>query len=253
MNLRLDIAYDGAPFRGYARQPGQRTVEGDLADALARIVGRDVDMTCAGRTDAGVHAVGQVAGIPDAPDDLVVERLLGSLNSLCAPSIGVSSVAVMPDGWHARFSAVSRTYIYAIDEGFPHPFRTGTTWQLPGSMDVDAMAEAAGHLVGDHDFSSFGRVPDPTASAVRNLFELKVWREGTVIRIKARANAFIQQMVRSLAGTLVAVGQGRRSPDDVPAMLAARDRSAAGPVAPPHGLCLVWVEYPGVETPPGPI
>lgn len=253
MNLKLDIAYDGAPFRGFARQPGQRTVQGDLEDALARIVGQDVDTTCAGRTDAGVHAVGQVVGIPDAPADLDLEKLQGSLNSLCAPSIGVRAISVMPEDWHARFSALSRMYIYAIDDGFPDPFRVGTTWQLPGEIDVDAMSEAAGHLVGNHDFSSFGRLPDPSASAVRNLYELKVWRQGSLIRIRARANAFIQQMVRSLAGTLVAIGQGRLNPDEVPAMIAARDRSKAGPVAPPHGLCLVWVEYEGVETPMGPV
>ncbi|MFP5298219.1 MAG: tRNA pseudouridine(38-40) synthase TruA [Actinomycetota bacterium] len=243
MNLRLDIAYDGGPFRGFARQPDQRTVQGDLEEALARVAGRDVETFCAGRTDAGVHALGQVVSIPAAPDDLDPDRVVRALNGLCGPAIAVHAAREMPEGWHARFSARSRLYCYAILQASPDPFLTATTLHHPEPLDLDAMAEAAGHLVGTHDFSSFGRLPDPDASAIRNLYELKVWREGSLIKVRARANAFIQQMVRSLVGLLLYVGEGRRSPDDVPAILAARDRAAAGPVAPPHGLCLVAVEY----------
>lgn len=244
MNLRLDIAYDGQPFRGYARQPGQRTVQGDLEDALARVLGFDVETACAGRTDAGVHALGQVVSILDAPAGTDLVRLHASLNGMCSPAIAVNSVREMPEGWHARFSARSRCYVYSILEGEVHdPFLAATTLHHPHPLDVEAMSEAAGHLVGSHDFSSFGRLPDPDASAVRDLFELRVVRSGSLVRVVARANAFIQQMVRSLVGTLLYVGEGRRSPDEVPGVLAARDRSAAGPVAPAHGLCLVAVEY----------
>lgn len=254
MNLRLDLAYDGEPFRGFARQPSYRTVQGDLEDALARVMGRDVETACAGRTDAGVHALGQVVGILDAPDDSDPGRIKAALNGLCGPAIAVHEVSVAPEGWHPRFSARSRCYVYALLEGpHPDPFLARTAWYHPEELDLGAMQEAAGHLVGEHDFSSFGRLPEPDAPATRNLFELSLGRTGPLIRIKARANAFIQQMVRSLVGTLVYVGEGRRSPDDVPGMLAARDRSAAGPVAPPHGLCLVAVEYDSGWSKPEPV
>ena len=219
-------------------------MQGTLESALAQLFGRDVSTVCAGRTDAGVHAAAQVAGTGDALDDIDLVRLRTALNGMCGPSIAFSSCRQMPSGWHARFSALSRTYVYAILGGeVPDPFLAPTSLHHPRALDLDAMNEAAGHLVGQHDFSSFGRPPDPEATAVRNLYELRCTRAGRVIRIHARANAFIHQMVRSLAGTLIQVGEGRRSPDDMGEVLAARDRALAGPVSPPHGLCLVSVEY----------
>lgn len=244
MNLRLDIAYDGSGFRGYARQPDVRTVQGDLEDALSRLLHTEVDTNVAGRTDAGVHAVGQVVGVPDVPAGTDVMRLREALNGILAPHVSVWSIAPAADDFHARFSARSRTYVYAIlQSDVPDPFLATTALFHPKGLDVAAMNEAAGHLLGPNDFSSFGRVPDPEATAQRNLFELRCSRDGDLVRIRARANAFIQQMVRSLVGTLIQVGEGRRSAQELPAILAARDRSAAGPVAAPHGLCLVSVEY----------
>lgn len=243
MNLRLDIAYDGQPFHGFARQPDVRTVQGELEGALGKLFARPVTLVGAGRTDAGVHAMGQVVSVADAPDDLDPMKVRDSLNGMVGPSIAVSSCRVVPDDFHARFSARSRTYVYAVlCSEVPDPFMARTALYHPEPLDLAAMNEAAGHLTGPHDFSSFGRVPEDQ-SAERVLYELNCRREGTLFRIKARANAFIYQMVRSLTGTLVQVGEGRRSPDDIPAILAAKDRAAAGPVAPPHGLCLVSVEY----------
>ena len=242
MNLRLDISYDGAPFHGFARQPNVTTVQGDLEDALSRLFRRDVETVGAGRTDAGVHALGQVISV-DAPDDVDETKVRDALNSMLAPSIAVSSVRRVDSDFHARFSALSRMYVYAILlSDTPDPFLAHTTLYHPEPLDVGAMNEAAGAMVGPRDFSSFGRVPEG-ASAERLLYELKCWRTGDLVRIRARANAFIQQMVRSLVGTLVHVGEGRRRPDEMTAVLEAKDRSAAGPVAPPHGLCLVSVEY----------
>lgn len=220
-------------------------MQGDLEVALSRCLKREIETFGAGRTDAGVHALGQVVSVPGAPDDVDPERVLAALNGMLAPRIVTSSVQLAPHDWHARFSAKSRTYIYAIlNTPLPDPFLARTTWFLPGALDVAQMNEAAGHLVGEKDFFSFGRLPEtPNATGVRTLFELRVWRQGGVVLVKARANAFLQQMVRSLVGTLAQVGQGRRSPSDVPGILEARDRSAAGPVAPPEGLCLVSVEY----------
>ena len=190
-----------------------------------------------------MHALGQVVGCPGAPEDCDPSRLRDALNGLCGPSIAATACAAVPTEWHARFSARSRLYVYAVLESeVPDPFLARTTCRIPSRLDVDAMNEAAGHLLGEHDFSSFGRVA-AEGSAVRTLYELRAVRVGALVRIRARANSFVQQMVRSLAGTLIEVGEGKRSPDQMSAILTARDRSAAGSVAPPHGLCLVAVEY----------
>jgi tRNA pseudouridine38-40 synthase len=221
-----------------------RTVQGEVESALSKLFGYAPITYGAGRTDAGVHALGQVMSVHDVPADLDVDKIKDSLNGMCAPFIAVSSCRTVDGQWHARFSARSRMYAYAtLEASVPDPFLAGTTLWHPEPLDLAAMTEAAGHLLGPHDFSSFGRVADPSASAERNLFELQCERVDGIVRITARANAFIQQMVRSIVGTLVHVGEGRRSPDDMPSTIAARDRSAAGPVAAPHGLCLVAVEY----------
>jgi tRNA pseudouridine38-40 synthase len=219
-----------------------RTVQGDLEAALARLFDTSVETACAGRTDAGVHALAQVVST-EAPSGSDPDRVRRAVNAMCGPEIAVWKCEPAADGFHARFSALSRTYVYAVLEGDVHdPFLARTTLLHAPSLDVDTMNEAAGHLIGAHDFASFGRV-EAGGSSERVLFELSCSRVGRLVRIKARANAFIQQMVRSLVGTLLEVGSGKRSPDEIPGILAARDRSAAGPVAPPHGLCLVAVEY----------
>jgi tRNA pseudouridine38-40 synthase len=183
-------------------------------------------------------------GVNDAPDDLDPVKLRDQLNGMCAPSICVWGCFRMAPEWHARHSARSRTYVYALLEGdVPDPFLAPTSLYHPESLDLDAMNEAAGHLVGPHDFTSFGRPSEPGGSAERNLLDLRCDRSGRLVRIKARANAFIHQMVRSLVGTLVQVGEGRRSPEEMREIVDARERAAAGPVAPPNGLCLVSVEY----------
>ena len=244
LKLRIDLAYDGTPFRGFARQRDAPTVQGKLEEALTRVLRREVDnTTAAGRTDAGVHALAQVVTVPDAPEEVDLVRLKHALNATCAPAIAITDVAAVDDSFDARFSARSRTYVYCIlVSETPDPFLARTTLRHQAPLDVAAMEEGAGHLVGHHDFSSFGRVPEG-ASAERTLYELSLAQQGSLLRIKVRANAFIQQMVRSLVGTLVHVGEGKRTPGTMAGVLEARDRSAAGPVAPPHGLCLVAVEY----------
>lgn len=228
-------------------------MQGALEDALCRLFDLpEVTTYCAGRTDAGVHALGQVVSTPDAPDGVGGVRLVRALNGLLGPRISVWAAEPAAADFHARFSARSRTYVYALlTAPAPDPFLARTALWHPDALDVEAMNEAAGHLLGEHDFSSFGRVPEG-GSPVRRLFELSARRSGAIVRIRARANAFIQQMVRSLVGTLVAVGQGRMGPDEVAGVLEARERAAAGPVAPPHGLCLVAVEYDDSwKAPPG--
>lgn len=243
MNLRLDISYDGQPFRGFARQPDVRTVQGDLEDALSKLFARPTAVIGAGRTDAGVHALAQVVNVPDVPDDVDPMKVRDSLIGMLGPQIVCHAAQPVAADFHARFSARSRTYVYAIlQAAVPDPFLARTTLYHPEPMDLGAMNEAAGHLAGPNDFSSFGRVPEGQ-SAERVLYELSCRKSGDLIRIKARANAFIQRMVRSLVGTLIQVGDGRISPDEVAAILASKDRGQAGTVAPSHGLCLVSIEY----------
>ncbi len=188
--------------------------------------------------------MGQVVSAAEVPDDADPVKLRDSVNGMCGPWIVVHRCERAPDDFNARFDALSRTYVYALVTGeIADPWLARTAWHHASPLDVDGMAEAAGHLLGRHDFSSFGRVPSADASPVRTLYELACSGLGSIVRIRARADAFIQQMVRSLVGTLVTVGEGRTGPDAVADVLAARDRAAAGPVAPPHGLCLVSVEY----------
>jgi tRNA pseudouridine38-40 synthase len=242
--VRLDLAYDGTGFRGWARQRDQRTVEGVLVDALSRFLGSPPRLSVAGRTDAGVHARGQVASFPwdPAPD---LARLHRALNAMLAPEVVATGARIAPEGFDARFSATAREYRYRVDVGeVPDPFEARFVWFRPGDLSVAAMRAAAAVLVGEHDFSSFGRPHRPGGTAVRRLERLSVRRRGTKIEVAARANAFLHQMVRSLVGTLVAVGEGRIGPQEVAALLVAANRSrAGGRLAPPHGLTLERVRY----------
>jgi tRNA pseudouridine38-40 synthase len=241
--VRLVLAYDGTGFRGWARQRGQRTVQGVLEAALQRLLGNQPKLSVAGRTDAGVHARGQVVSFP-ASDDADVARLRRALNAMLAPEIVALDARLLPKGFDARRSATAREYRYRLDVGeTPDPFTARFVWHWPGGLSVPRMRAGARQLVGEHDFTSFCRPPKEGSPTVRRLDRLAVSRAGDRVEISARANAFLHQMVRSLVGTLVAVGESRIEPGDLPRILAARDRSAAGPVAPPHGLTLERVVY----------
>jgi tRNA pseudouridine38-40 synthase len=240
---RLVIAYDGAPFHGFARQPGQKTVQGCIEDALSKVLTTEVRTSAAGRTDAGVHALGQVVSFAcsDAFDTIDVAK---SLNSMCGPEIAVMEIEPVAEGFDARFSAVSRTYEYALLTRNVHdPFSRHTAWHHPGRLDIESMSKAAAQFLGEHDFSSFGRVEEGK-SPVRRIESIEVEEEGELLIIRVTADSFIQQMVRSIVGTLVKVGEGVIDPDSIGEILDAKDRSAAGAVAPPHGLFLVSVDYP---------
>jgi len=242
--LKLVVAYDGTDFRGWAKQSGLRTVEGVLGEALARPLGTMPVLRVAGRTDAGVHARGQVVSL-EVPDALDPEVLRDAANGILSPEVVAVSIARAPEGFHARHSATAREYRYRIDLGpNPDPFTARFVWHRPGSYELPAMRRAAQDLLGEHDFASFGRRPqEPGAPTVRRLERLTVARRGDRLEVSARANAYLHQMVRSLVGTLVAVGEGRLDPVSMPDVLAARDRSRAGHVAPPHGLTLERVVY----------
>lgn len=242
MIVRLTLAYDGTRFRGWARNAGQRTVEGVLSGALGRVLGEEPKLQVAGRTDAGVHARGQVASFV-ADDDVDLERLQRSINGMLVPEIVVGDVRRAPEGFNARFSATAREYRYRIETGpWPDPFEARFVWHRPGALALRPMREAARPLLGEHDFASFCRRPQ-SGGTVRRLDRLSLSRRGERIEISARANAFLHQMVRALVGTLVRVGDGRLDPEEVGRILRARDRSRTPNMAPAQGLTLERVSY----------
>jgi tRNA pseudouridine38-40 synthase len=249
--VRLTVAYEGSGFRGFAPNLGVRTVAGDLAGAIGRVLGHDIVLTCAGRTDAGVHAWGQVVHFDSSgePDLVALQR---SLNKMLGPAVVVRAAAAAPDGFDARHSATGRRYRYTVlNRPLPDPFLATTTWHVDDPLDVGSMTLACDPLIGAHDWSSFCKRPpgpDPERgprSMVRVVREAG-WTDlgDGILRFEIEASAFCHQMVRSLVGTLVAVGRGRLRAGDIGTIIRARDRSRAAEPAPPHGLCLWEVSYP---------
>jgi tRNA pseudouridine38-40 synthase len=243
--VRLTLAYDGTGFRGWARQrdPSIRTIEGELLAHLERVLREPIELSVAGRTDAGVHARGQVVSFRTG-STVPPERLQKALNAALAPEVVVLGATPAPDAFDARFSATAREYEYRIHEApLPDPFTARFVWHRSGRLALGPMRQAARDLVGEHDFTSFCRHPGGGRSTVRHLERIAISRHGQLLSIRAVANAFLHQMVRSLVGTLVAVGAGTLDAGGMRSVLAARDRSAAGRPAPPHGLALERVAY----------
>jgi tRNA pseudouridine38-40 synthase len=242
------VAYDGTRFRGFAAQPGQRTVAGALAEAIGRVVQHPVDITCAGRTDRGVHAWGQVIHVDVQPPDdgLDLAALARSCRKQLGPEVVVRAAMPAEEGFDARRSATGRRYRYTIvNREVPDPFLARFAWHVEHPLDRRAMDLACDPLYGEHDFSSFCRRPTPEASLVRRVRQVRWTDVGDgVLRFEIEANAFCHQMVRSVVGTLVDVGLGRKRAGDVAGIVRACDRAKAGQMAPPHGLCLWEVEYP---------
>jgi tRNA pseudouridine38-40 synthase len=257
VRVRLGIGYDGGGFSGWAAQPGRRTVQGELEEALARVLRVPVGLTVAGRTDAGVHATGQVAhadvprpawaglggrGVPATPGADLVRRLGGVL----PPDVRVRTVAVAPAGFDARFSAVWRRYAYRVvdDPAAADPLRRHDTLSWPRPLSLDALRAASGLLLGERDFAAFCKRREG-ATTIRELQGLDWERDPAgVLTARVRADAFCHSMVRSLVGALLAVGEGRRPPEWPAAQLARTDRSGEITVASAHGLTLVQVGYP---------
>ena len=243
--VRLLLAYDGTGFRGWAaqRDPSIRTIEGELSAALERIANERIKLSVAGRTDAGVHARGQVTSFATTTD-LAPERIRDAVNALLGPELVARRASDAPEGFDARFSATAREYRYVIATGdVADPFTARYVWRHLGPLHVPSMRRGAVPLLGEHDFASFCRNPGRGRSTLRDLHRVAVRRDGDLVAITFRANAFLHQMVRSLVGTLVMVGTGRLEPDAIEAILAARDRSAAPQIAPPNGLTLERVFY----------
>jgi tRNA pseudouridine38-40 synthase len=241
---KLTIEYDGSPFSGWQIQDNALTVQGAMEAAVKAMSGEDVRVHGSGRTDAGVHALAQVAHCdiakPFAPD-----RLRDGLNAHLRPHpIAVRAAEIVPESFEARFSAIRRHYLYRIANTRANlALDMGRVWRVPRRLDAEAMHQAAQRLIGKHDFTTFRDTECQAKSPVKTLDQLDVTRDGDAIRIMTSARSFLHSQVRSMVGSLVWVGEGRWSADDLAAALSARNRSACGPVAPPEGLYLVRVEY----------
>jgi tRNA pseudouridine38-40 synthase len=248
--IALTVSYDGARFAGFARQPGLRTVQGQLESALATSLRCEVETIGAGRTDAGVHALGQVVSFSTEAAGADHAALLRSLNGLVGEGIVVTGVRAAADGFSARHSAVEREYRYRIVPGpVPPLFLATVAWWVKGPLDLGAMREAAAALIGEHDFKSFCVASSAEGKRThRRLDVIEVTPESMLgehsICVRVAGNAFLHSMVRTIVGSLVEVGGGRRPPSWLGEARAACDRSAAGPTAPPHGLTLWHVTYP---------
>jgi tRNA pseudouridine38-40 synthase len=241
---RLLIEYDGGPFVGWQMQAGGPSVQGVLTQAIAAFADEKVTVHGAGRTDAGVHALGQVAHV-DLARDWRPDRVRDALNAKLRPHpVAVLAVEKAADSFHARFSAKRRHYLYRIvNRRADLALERKRAWRVPRPLDATAMHAAAQRLIGRHDFTTFRAAECQAKSPVKTLDRLDVEHGGDDIRVSASARSFLHHQVRSMVGSLVQVGDGRWSADDLGRALAARDRKACGTVAPPEGLYLVRVEY----------
>jgi len=270
--LRLVVAYLGSPFHGFALQPGVPTVAGALSEALGRVLRHPVELTCAGRTDAGVHAWGQVVSL-DAARETDLVSLQRSVNKMLSPNVALREAQWAPAGFDARRWALSRTYRYSVAcSPVASPLEAPVVWHVGEPLDIRGMQQACDALLGEHDFTSFCRAPrgrsqdrrelraegapgggDVPAQGARAAGASMVRRvlradwsdlgEGH-LRFEIEAGSFCHQMVRSIVGTMVDVGTGRRKAGEMTSVIAARSRAVAGQIAPPHGLCLWEVKYP---------
>jgi tRNA pseudouridine38-40 synthase len=241
---RLLVEYDGSGFSGWQRQANALSVQGVLEEAIARMCGEAITLHAAGRTDAGVHATGQVAHF-DAPKAYGADRVRDGLNFHLRPHpVAVRAAEEVDEEFHARFSATGRAYLYRIvNRRAPVALDANRAWWVPVKLDAEAMHAGAQYLIGHHDFTTFRASECQAKSALKTLDVLNVARVDEEIRIVAAARSFLHHQVRNMVGTLKLVGEGKWQPEDVKRALEARDRSAGGPTCPPDGLYLTGVKY----------
>ena len=242
---RLVLEYDGAPFVGWQRQDNGASVQETLETAIHGFCGEEVAVMAAGRTDAGVHALGQVGHI-DLARDVAPDTVRDAVNAHLRPApVAVVEATLADPDFHARFDAIRRRYLYRIvNRRAPLALERGQAWRVPQSLDAGAMDEAAEALLGHHDFSSFRARECQAKSPLKTLDRLDVQRLGEAVEVRAEARSFLHHQVRIMVGTLAQVGLGKWRTRDVARALAAQDRTVAGPTAPAEGLCLVGVDYP---------
>lgn len=243
-NIRLDLEYDGSDFAGWQVQPGQRTVQGELEAALAKMTGERIAVCVAGRTDAGVHALGQVVSFYTG-SLLAPYVFVAGLNRHLPGDVAVMRAEDAPEGFNAKRDAVGKWYRYLVRDGSVRlALERDRAWRVTHRLDLEAMRAAAAGLIGEHDFSSFRSATCEATSPVKEMRRIEIFRdEAGRLTIDLWASAFLKQMVRAIVGTLAETGAGKRRPDDMTGTLAARDRRAAGATAPAQGLYLMRVDY----------
>ncbi|MDD7740901.1 MAG: tRNA pseudouridine(38-40) synthase TruA [Fusicatenibacter sp.] len=245
--IKLTVAYDGTNYCGWQVQPNGMTVQEALNDALSDLFGCQVNTIGASRTDAGVHALGNVA-VFDTDARMPADKVAFALNTRLPEDIRIQKSEEVPPEFHPRFTSTVKTYEYCIlNRTFCDPTRRLYAAFWYGRLDVEAMREAAGYLVGTHDFKSFATENPDVTDTVRTIYETRVWKENDMIHFRITGNGFLYNMVRIIAGTLLEVGKGSYSPDAVREILKARDRTKAGPTARPQGLTLLEIRYPEWE------
>ena len=242
-NLRLDICYDGTRYRGWQRLPGEsNTIQGKIEQTLSKILDEPIEISGSGRTDAGVHAIGQVASF-HCENPMPPEQILQQLRRYLPEDIGIYSCKEVSPRFHARYNAREKTYLYRIwNSPDPCVFQRRYVTVVEEPLDVPAMERAAAFLMGEHDFSAFCGNPKMKKSTVRELRSIEIRREGCELRLRFTGDGFLYNMVRILTGTLIEVGRGQREPESIPALFGGK-RSQAGFLAPPQGLCLQEVFY----------
>lgn len=242
-NWKATIEYDGTEYLGWQRQPQGLTVQEVLESVLLRLTGESVAVNGSGRTDSGVHAEGQVANFR-VEADRDRRTWMRGLNGLLPRDIRIVDLESVSDAFHARFDARSKRYLYRVlTSEVPSPFETRYRLHHREPLDVEAMRSAGARLLGRHDFRTFTRCPPPGRTTVRTLTALDIWRRGDTITFALEADGFLHTMVRSIVGTLLQIGTGKREPEDIEAILSSRDRTRTGPPAPAHGLFLAEVFY----------
>ncbi len=245
-NIRLLLCYDGTDFHGWQAQPGLRTVQGVIEESLRRVLRHEARVAASGRTDAGVHAIGQVANVRTSCA-MPGEKLRHAIGSRLPQDLCVRAVSDVSAAFHATRSAVSKLYRYRIHNARERPVVKMAQWQTYHfweRLDVDRMRRAAAHFVGEMDFTSMAGAGCERESMVRRVLRCEVTRHFDEVRIDVEGSGFLYNQVRCMVGTLIEVGRGRWAPERVAAILSGRDRSQAGPTAPAKGLCLQWVRYP---------
>lgn len=243
-NIRLLLQYEGSRYQGWQRQQStDNTIQGKLEVLLGRMCGETITLSGSGRTDAGVHALGQVANF-HTECQMPVEEMLAYINRYLPEDIAVVEIAEAPLRFHSRLNAKGKHYEYrVINSAIPDVFRRRYALEMPESLDVEAMRRAAGFLLGEHDFKSFTSAKKGKKSTVRRIDEIAIVKEGNVITFSFRGNGFLHHMIRILMGTLLEVGMGKCAPESMEEILAARDREQAGPLVPAKGLVLVEVYF----------
>ncbi len=242
-NIKLTVVYDGSEYHGWQIQPGFRTIQGTLTEVIRELVDQEVRVFGASRTDAGVSALGQVA-LVQIDSSIPVENLARVITHRLPSDIAVAEAVEVPQGFDLMGDVKSKLYRYTIFTGQLRPvLQIKHCWHLPAKLDIAAMAQAAAMLVGKKDFKSFAAAADKRQTSVRTIFRCDVNRNDDWVYIDVEGDSFLYNMVRNIVGTLVEVGSGRLKPERINEILEAKDRTAAGPIAPAAGLCLMWIKY----------